>query len=231
MNRSIRVATAVGALALSGISSAALARDGWYLGAGVGPNFKDSETFNGNPNGSFSADFSDNAIYGVSLGYAMPSGLRPEFSIDSRTNNVNSLSANGTSSGNVSGDVNADTFMFNIWYDFQLAQEWRRLHPYIGAGVGFAQIQMHNISLDAIEPYAAIDDTQTLVAYQLGAGLSYDLAPRWKMMAEFRYTDTGSGNFNYTTPPPLTGGTVNSAYSAESVLFGIRYEFGRDLFR
>jgi opacity protein-like surface antigen len=230
MKHSMCMTSLVGVMALSSLSTAALARDGWYLGAGIGPNFKESENFSGS-NGSFTADFSDDAVYAVSLGYAMPSGWRPEFAIDARSNNVSSLSSNGSSSTDVSGHEDADTFMFNIWYDFQLGNPYRRLHPYLGGGVGFAQVAMHDISLSAFEPYVAVDDTQTLLAYQFGLGASYDLAPNWKLLAEFRYLASDSGNFKYTAPPPVQGGTVNAGYSAESVMFGFRYEFGRDLFR
>jgi opacity protein-like surface antigen len=235
MTRSSTVCGAVAALAaLSCLPSVALARDGWYASAGVGPNFKDSENFNGSfagNNVTFTADYSDNAVYGASLGYAMPSGWRPEFAIDVRSNDVSSLAYNGNSSTDVTGHEDADTFMFNIWYDFQLSREWRRLHPYVGGGVGFAQVGMHSISLSSIDPYASVDDTQTLLAYQLGLGASYDLAPSWKLLAEFRYLASDTADFRYTAPAPVNSGTVNAGYSAESLMFGVRYEFGRELFR
>lgn len=231
MERSLVATRALaGLVLLAGLPSAALARDGWYASAGVGPNFKDSENFSGS-NGSFTADYSDNAVYGASFGYASPSGWRPEFAIDFRSNDVSSLSSNGSSSTDVTGHEDADTFMFNIWYDFQLSRDLRRLHPYVGGGVGFAQVGMHDISLSAFEPYTAVDDTQTLLAYQLGLGATYDLAPNWQLMAEFRYLASDTADFKYTAPAPALSGTVNAGYSAESLMFGVRYEFGRDLFR
>jgi opacity protein-like surface antigen len=212
-------------------STSALAADGWYLGGAIGANFEDSENFNGD-NGSFQAGYSNSAVYGVHAGYALPSGLRPEFAIDLRSNDANSLSSNGNSTSTVTGKEEATSYMANVWYDVRLPQrDWRQIHPYLGGGLGFAQVGVHGLSQANLAQFSAVDDDQTVLAYQFGMGVGYDITPRWLVSADFRYLATSSADFKYTAPAPALGGTVNAGYSAESLMVSVRYQFGRNLFR
>jgi opacity protein-like surface antigen len=222
---------AAGLIGAACCSSSAQAADGWYLGGAVGANFEDSETFNGD-NGSFQAGYSNDVVYGVHGGYALPSGLRPEFAIDLRSNKADTLSSNGNSTSDVTGKEEATSYMFNLWYDIRLPQrDWRRLHPYIGGGLGFADVGVHGLSQSDLAQFSAVDDTQDVMAYQLGFGLGYDIAPNWVLSADFRYLATDSADFKYTAPAPSLGGTLNAGYSAESMMVSLRYQFGRSVFR
>jgi opacity protein-like surface antigen len=224
-----------GAIAgLIGIACAPLtahARDGWFAGGEFGGNFQDNETFS-NGNGSFDAGYADDVVWGINAGYSYPSGFRPELSIEFRSNNVDNLSAQGNSTSNVSGHEDADTFMGNLWYDIKLPQrDLRKFHPHIGAGIGFAQVGVHGVSTSNLANFFAVDDDQTLFAYQFGLGVGYDLAPNWVLSADFHYLATDSGDFHYSAPAPQLSGTVNGGYSAESLIVGLRYEFGPRLFQ
>jgi opacity protein-like surface antigen len=230
IGRNIFACGALAACAGAMLPAVAEARNGWYLGGEFGGNFVDDQTFDGS-NFSFDAGFGDDVLFGINVGYALPSGWRPEFAIDFRSNDVDSLSAQGNSTTNVSGHEDADTFMGNIWYDFKLPQrQFRRFHPHVGAGIGLAQVGVHGLSWS--QPPAnifSVDDDQTLFAYQFGAGVAYDLAPNWIVSADFRYLATTDGDFHYSGGP--VSGTFNSGYSAESLLVAVRYEFGPRFFR
>jgi OOP family OmpA-OmpF porin len=229
--------SAAALLSVSLLPLTASASEGWYAGVNVGGNFVDSETFSYNsniPNSGGSADvgYNDDIAWGLNAGYRLPSGFRPEFAIEFRSNDIDSISNSGNSTQNVSGHVDATTFMANVWYDFAMPRrEWRRLHPHIGAGLGFADLGVHNAVFSNAQNAGSIDDSQTVFAYQFGLGLGYDIAPNWTLSADFRYLATESGDFHISTATPQISGTASGGYSAESILVGLRYDFGRHVFR
>ena len=222
-------AAIIGLAAVAALPTSAFARTGWYLGGAAGDNFKDSETLT-NGNNSIQADYSDNAAWQLDAGYALSGGWRPEFSFTSRSNDADSLSSQGYSTSNVTGHEDADTYMANLWYDIPMqAGPLHRLHPWLGGGIGMADVGVHGLSTSNLGPYISIDDSRSVFAYQFGAGIGYDLARNWMVTADFRYLATESTDFNYTTAVPQISGTVHGGYSAESLMFGLRYEFGNNL--
>ena len=60
--------------------------------------------------------------------------------------------------------------------------------PYVGGGVGAA---FHRLS-DITAPLDASDGDNTSFAWNVTAGVSYDLSPELKIDVSYRYTDLGS---------------------------------------
>jgi len=111
------------------------------------------------------------------------------------------------------GQVEATAFMLNSWYDFNAHG---RFHPYIGVGVGAAQLEA-----DLIDGFKLDDDT--VFAYQAGAGIAFDITDRLTADLGYRYfaTDdpTYSGDFNGQNLD------VDSEYEQQAALLSLRWVF------
>ncbi len=88
-------------------------------------------------------------------------------------------------SGTQPGDASALSFMINGYYDFHSASS--PLAPYLGAGIGLASINA-DIGLGA-------DERDTVFAYQLMAGIGYDINPTTVLTVGYRYFGTTDPEF------------------------------------
>jgi opacity protein-like surface antigen len=147
---------------------------------------------------------------GAAVGYGFDFGLRAEAELAYRMNDHDEGSTLGTGFG-VDGDTSALSFMGNLWYDLPVAWPVR---PYVGAGAGVARIDVNDMEAFAGE---IADDSDLVFAYQLGAGIGYQLSPSVGLTAEYRY---------FATDDPGIEAFDDSAdyeYASHSVLIGIRY--------
>lgn len=151
------------AFALASPSSAG----GFYVGAYGGLNYADV----------IDAPFvEDNTgvvlggVVGTSIS-AVP-GLRVEADLSYRNNEVNVFKF-------ITADHETTALMGNVVYDLPL--NLGRFHPYALAGVGVSQsdVTFENVALLRLE--------STGVAYQLGAGVSVDVAPGVSVGLGYRY--------------------------------------------
>ncbi len=143
-----------------------------------------------------------------------------------------------TNRAEMRGDVSVLSLMGNGYYDFDLGS---KVEFYATAGVGVAQVSLHNVNVanEAVIPvetgdytYQATTDPgynghETTLAWQVGAGIAAPIADNVKLDLRYRYfattdftlADLGSGNW---------GGNTNSAntnLSSHSVLLGLRVDF------
>src|SRR3546814_5585518 len=80
---------------------------------------------------------------------------------------ISDWSSDVCSSDLVGGHEQADTAMFNIWYELLLSSS---LRPYIGGGAGAARVAFHGARYDSNEMN---DRFETLFAWQAGAGFAF----------------------------------------------------------
>lgn len=108
--------------------------------------------------------------------------------------------------GNVQGDLETWSFMYNVWYDFDFGDS--PIRPFIGGGIGFAHASLEfDMTTDGGLPTKAGygffgtggyayrgngEATDWGFAYQLGAGLGYDLGNGMMLSAQYRYFNTGA---------------------------------------
>lgn len=232
-----RIATKIGVLLAFGTASTdALAGDGWYVGADVGAAFAKSQDFKVTyenetaqyPSGDFAkVDLDDGILGGASLGYAFPSGLRPELAFERRDNDLKSidLPASGLFNGqggpadDVHGREVTDSAMANVWFDL-----FKRsiIHPYIGGGAGFARLSLRDLSYNDVDTLSKHD---TVFAYQAGAGVGIDIGEHFTVSVDYRYLMTEKGKFD-----PLADASspskIKYKYQANEVMLGVRYSFG-----
>ncbi len=219
---------AIGLTAISLAPLAAHAGDGWYAGAEGGINWLNSEDFNYQGQPVFNAHYSDSYLMGLTAGYAMPNGLRPELALDYRRNSFDSASLPIGSATNLSGREEAYALMTNLWYDLKSSSGLlKTVRPYLGGGVGAARLGVRGLNFNYSLPCCYLPRTpedinnyQTAFAYQLGAGVGFELAPNLTASADYRFIQTNRSNFE-------TLGTADDArYRAHTAMLGLRYSFG-----
>jgi outer membrane protein OmpA-like peptidoglycan-associated protein len=272
----MKLMAAAGAVALTVASGAAAQVNGLYVAGDVGYHQADLETTSsrngpaGPVNWSFSPDgqvagfgrvgfrFSEN------LRIELEGGYRPgEFDrVSGSTNQIpQSLCTPGprrgvggvpTTCGPVDGELNASTLLVNaiLDLDFDFGLFGQTLVPFIGVGVGAAEVQnkvfgqLSNVAAAGAAvplptaPYQnlVIDDIERTWAAQGIIGLAFQMTPNFTIDLTGRYLRTGDLEFGSislvdgpqppgrgSTPTPL--GFFEGPYEDASVSIGLRYTF------
>src|SRR5579885_3668270 len=169
---------------------------GPYVSLGAGANW----TLNEKTNTGNTIKFDPGPAVVGALGYGLGNGIRLEGEIGYRSNDVSSVS-----NGLTGGKVSSWSFLGNALYDFNLG--WP-VTPYVGAGVGFADVSTRSAS------------GATKFAYQGIAGLAYPLTNQLKLDGSYHYL--GTTDLDTSTP----AGTVTSPYRNHTLLLSLRWEFG-----
>ena len=202
MKKTLMCATAAAALASAG--SVANAQDGWYGRADLGYSFDGTLDHDAEADSLYSLG-GDSDIDGglagahLGLGYGFDNGFRLETTFGYRGG---SLEPDGVVNGGPAvdsaiyryeqgsdGKMQMWDLMFNGLYDFNPEGQ---VQPYLGAGVGLAQLNAKAFSLRALLPDGSattvngFSDKDTSVAYQLLAGIGYDITDLPAAIAAFQ---------------------------------------------
>lgn len=105
----------------------------------------------------------------------------------------------------------AISFMGNGYFDVPTNSP---LRPYVGAGVGVAVV-----NLEDDFGFGTTDDSDLVAAYQLMAGLGFDLSPKATLTFGYRYFTTTDPTFN------LFGVPFDTELTSHDFLFGARFRF------
>jgi len=188
---------------------------GPFIGLSGGFNFSDDSDVGG-PGIATSAETDTGWLALGTLGYRYGNGVRTELEGGWRDNDVDSVF--GPTSG--TGDITAKSLMGNLLYDIPTGS---RLVPYVGGGLGFAQIEYDGVGplTAALAPPVTINDEDNVFAYQGIAGVSYWINEAVELSTEYRYMATQDPELNTST-----GVGVDGEYQSHAVLFGLRWNFG-----
>ncbi|NUT82931.1 outer membrane protein [Pseudomonas brassicacearum] len=160
---------------------------------------------------------------GLALGWRFPVGLRPEVELSYRRNTLdqfNNRIYEGGSSIEGKGEEQASSLMANLWYDIpNLPAPLSRFTPYVGGGLGYAVLTIKDLEAGGVEFGGTHRDTVS--AWQLGAGVAYELSEHWSMSLDYRYFKTGEANFGKIQGLPQAD--VETEYNAQSLMLGLRY--------
>ena len=119
----------------------------------------------------------------------------------------------------VVGDFSMVAFMANVDYDFDTGSRWV---PYVGGGLGVAIISI-DTETDTGRPLA--DDSDTVFAYQVGAGIGYEFpleeGRSITVSLDWRYFATQDPTFT----GQVTGGKFDVGISGHDIGIGIIYGF------
>ena len=119
----------------------------------------------------------------------------------------------------VVGDFSMLAFMANVDYDFDTGSRWV---PYVGGGLGVATI---SIDTETDTGRSTADDSDTVFAYQVGAGLGYEFpleeGRSITVSLDWRYFATQDPTFT----GDVTGGKFDVGISGHDIGIGVIYGF------
>lgn len=185
----------------------AAGRSPWYLDFGLSyVMVADADLSTGGTTGELSAD----AGYGgsLALGYNWRDNIRFDIEATYRDSDLDAISVGGfgfTGNADVDGSVSSLAVMVNGYYDADFG--WA-VTPYVGAGIGAAQITVDSSTLST-------DDSDTVLAYQGTLGLSYEISSQLSARLAYKLFMTSDPEIKNT----------ESEYMANNVELGLSYRF------
>ena len=138
----------------------------------------------------FEAEYDDGFIGNLTLGYIFKGPWRVELELRYGKNDFE------MTSGAINGEpedaqITSQALMGNIWYDFNRRG---RLHPYIGGGIGSAKVEVEELAF-APASDGQLDGSDHVFAYQGGAGIAFDITPRFTVDLGYRYFEATNLQF------------------------------------
>ena len=167
----------------------------------------------------FELDYEAGYAAAIALGYDLPVlPLKFEVEYLYQTANIDEISnppAGFTALSTFSGDATVHALMANAYVNLPIPL----LKPYIGVGVGGANVNYSSISTDSLQLF---DESSTLFAYQAMVGIlfSVPILPL-ELMAEYRYFATTDAE----STAEVVGTNFEIPFASHLALLGARVEF------
>ncbi|MFH7325779.1 outer membrane protein [Desulfurivibrio sp. C05AmB] len=148
------------------------------------------------------------------FGHAYGNGLRTEVELAYRKNDLDQLAGRGPFVGAprmpLNGDISSLALMINGFYDFNLGLP---VTPFAGGGLGIARVRIDS-------DWLGVDSSDTVFAYQLGAGLAFALNPQVNIDLQYRFFATLDPELKFQS-----GERFDTEYMTHNVMLGLRYSF------
>ncbi|MEE9316680.1 MAG: outer membrane beta-barrel protein [Rhodospirillales bacterium] len=215
-----------GLLAMSLMAYASAANAQWYFSGNAGvTSLEDAsvtDTFTG---GNITGEVEFDNGFGLSgaVGHTWgPIRLEGELSyrqndldqIDVQTLNIAGVVFTGLGTASLGGDTSSFGFMANGYYDFNPGGNWV---PFVMAGIGGANL---NIDITSVAGAAVTyDESDTVLAYQVGAGLGYNIQPGTMVTLSYRFFGTSDPTFDDGVDK------IESEYQSHNIWAGINVQF------
>jgi len=201
--RTLTLASAI----LAALGSPAWAGEGFYLGLQAGIGFPNSPTGFVSGTGSGHGDFENAGVFGGSMGYKFPMGIRAELETTFSSYDANRVVANGTTFGVTSNsDIALTTWMGNVAYDFRLMDQ---LLLTAGGGIGAMRVTP-DVNIPGVARFGHGDTT---FGWQLMAGVIYEVSPSFDLQVDYRYrsaTSSDGHTLGFGTVTKATLGDFNT---------------------
>ncbi|HVY13410.1 MAG TPA: outer membrane beta-barrel protein [Alphaproteobacteria bacterium] len=176
-------------------------------------------------NGNFVSQYKTGWEIGGALGYQFPAFSRwfsPRLEIEASDHraSVDKQVINGASFSdpNAFGTTNAWRLFGNGYLDFATASSL--IKPYIGGGIGVGIVDFDRHGTTATAG-TDLSQSATGFAYNVGAGLSFNLAPRTTMDVGYRYSKIMDLDLT-----ALDGTTSRTDLGSHEFIIGLRQSFG-----
>lgn len=187
--------------------------------------FDTGASFSTDANRNFgNSDFGNSYALGGGIGYRFDPHWRTDMTLGYRGDYGFTTT---TGVGPSHGDVDALVGLLNGYYDFT---SYAGFTPYIGGGVGFSSNHISPTTV-AVGPFGGSlnNDTSTQFAWQVSAGVSYDLTQNWALDLGYRYLDMGEArtgdDLTINGVSTVGGATQHGDLQAHEVQVGLRYSF------
>lgn len=216
-------------LAALAIAAPAQAGSGWYANISGGANWLSDDGFavaTVTDTLIFSPDSDTGFIVSGAIGYSLNNvmqGLRAEVEVAYRENQVDGLwfsdnvaGVGGLDSGALDYDHSTVSVMANVWYDFNVGA----VTPYVGGGIGWADTDLDGTYAGGDNTVLAFSDNG--FAWQLGAGVNFDISPNMKLGVGYRYFEGPE----VAVIAPGTGNTIGSDVESQNHSALVALTFG-----
>lgn len=198
----------------------------WYISGNVGASsLDDSDYIDTAAIGSATGnvEFDGGIAATGAIGYALKN-FRVEGEVSYRRNDLDLIRIDTVSiagllftnvgSFDIQGETTALSGMINGWYEFDTKSKWV---PFVGGGVGVSHV---NLNIDSIAGIATnFDESDTVFAYQVGAGIGYNVNEKMTVTFGYRYFATADPEGQSSTDK------IETEYSGHNLLVGINYRF------
>ncbi len=204
--KKILVTTA--ALAILSVPMSALAADNSvYIGANIGLGMAMDSDIDNMPDNAGTAKMTlDSGFVGTAaLGYDFAGPFRAEAEYLWQKNDLDTLSYSNRIGNFGQGDLKTQAVMVNGYYNVDTGSPWS---PFVGAGIGWAKVDLNTPAL----PFGDNDD---VFAYQLMAGVAYNVSDQLAIDAQYRFFDTQDAT--------IQGADFST--TSNNLMLGIRYSF------
>lgn len=124
---------------------------------------------------------------------------------------------------NYKSEIKSQFLMANVYYDFDLDSDWT---PYVGAGIGYARVKADNtFSNIGSMTSTSLSKSSGNFAWNLTAGVSYEMTENLSIDASYRYMDYGKAKTSDDTGFRTQGyrAHTNSKVRSNELNLGIRY--------
>ena len=182
-----------------------------YISGNLGAVFlNDADIKEGGDSGEIT--FDNGAVITFALGTTIGNAGRIEVEVGARKNDRDEISFDDYDGDfDRDGDVTTVSLMGNAYYDFKNES---RFTPFIGGGLGFANVEYDVDSFIGIgDPDVKEDDN--VLAYQIILGCGYAAIEQLSIDLQYRF---------FSTEDPEIDG-IDVEYQSHNVMLGLRFSF------
>lgn len=192
------------------------------FGGGAWLTDKMHTTYTGYSSGSEDYTTKGGYIIGGAVGAEWNHLLRTELELSHASWNLDKqfyFTYDGSPDGSdpADGNVNATYLLGNVWFDFH---NHSRFTPYVGGGVGLGWASFQS-------PYVTFNQNNSpSFAFQLGAGVNFDLNDRVSIDVGYRYKDIVGLKFNPEADGvDYTDYLQNKSLASHNFQVGVTFKF------
>ncbi len=183
----------------------------FYFGVFGGYVSPQDMTWDSNVTGaSADLDLDDSGMIGFKIGYILPQARALAFEFEWNYMFEQSIPNQVISGVTESGDVSLNNFLVNMILRYPEG----KIHPYVGGGIGVSSMYIKNTESRGGAVVNVADESATGFAWQLLAGINFELAPNMSADLAYRY---------FGTNPSFT--LIDVDYRAQAVTFGLNFHF------
>jgi opacity protein-like surface antigen len=130
-------------------------------------------------------------VFGGAIGTHLTENIRVELEASYSESDMDSLDfGSGADLDAVDGDFEFLTVLANLWYDVPLSDD---IKPYLGGGAGVAIVDG---DIDYTNGQTAFDSTEVAFAFQVGAGMRWEVSRDFTLDVGYRFKGIDGPSFS-----------------------------------